>query len=95
MACIHIYNLGRGYLGSKPVGNGRVIGGGVGVGGSGERAAGRESGAAARGLELLDHAGVLLGIGEHGDSVVVLGARADHGRAADVWGEILKSQFPP
>jgi hypothetical protein len=26
---------------------------------------------------------------------VVLGARADHGGAADVWGEILISQFLP
>ena len=70
-------------LAGEPAGDGGVIGGGAGEGLGGEPAAERDLGAAG-GLDRRQQRRVVGGLDHHGDTVVVLGGGADHGRAADV-----------
>ncbi len=75
--------VGLAEMAREPGGYGRVISGGARIGGGGERAAQRRAGAALGGDFRL-HRGVLVGRGEHGDEVVVLGRGTDQCRAADI-----------
>src|SRR5690606_32368940 len=67
----------------EPAGDGGVIGGGAGEGAGGEAFAQLEGGGAV-GLEGVDHLVQPGLVDADGDVAVVLGGRADHGRAADV-----------
>jgi hypothetical protein len=64
-------------------GDGTVVRGGVREGLARELEA-QPRGHAARGFQLAQHAAVVCGIHHHRHPLVVLGRRADHGRAADV-----------
>ncbi len=54
---------------------------GIGLGGQSPPRCG--AGAAMLG-DIPDHAGVIIGIGDNGDEIMILGGGADHGRAADI-----------
>ena len=70
-------------LTGEPAGDGGVIGGGAGEGAGGEAFA-QVQGGGAVGLEGVDHLVQPGLVDADGDIAVVLGGRADHGRAADV-----------
>ena len=68
----------------EPFADGRVVLGHAVEGGHGEGKARFGAELAAAGAQLLQHGGVLAGVGEHGHVLPVLGGAAHHGGAADV-----------
>ena len=84
----HFALIGKG----EPTGDGGIIGSGVGKGCGGEAAAQSQWGGAVVRIQRGDELIILVGAGQDGDEIMVLGGGADHGGAADV--DILDDFVP-